>query len=110
MKRVVLITTGQPSTNPRIVKEADALFAAGYEVTLLYSFFIHWASEKDEVLLQKASWKYLMAGGSPDQKKSIYLSKVQALPNVLWFLAPCQQLIHLILVAKKHLSNSIELS
>ena len=68
----MLITTGQPSTNPRIVKEADALHAAGYEVTLLYSFFIHWATDKDRVLLQKVSWKYQLAGGSPDNKKNLY--------------------------------------
>ena len=53
MKKIVLITTGQPSTNPRIVKEADALHAAGYDVTVLYSFFISWAFEKDKILLQK---------------------------------------------------------
>lgn len=72
MKKIVLITTGQPSTNPRIVKEADALHAAGYEVTLLYSFFIHWATDKDRVLLQKVSWKYQLAGGSPDNKRNLY--------------------------------------
>ena len=72
-KKVVLITTGQPSTNPRIVKEADALYAAGYDVTVLYCFFINWATEKDSLILQNASWKYLMAGGSPQYKKGIYL-------------------------------------
>ena len=73
MKKVVLITTGQPSTNPRIVKEADALHAAGYDVTVLYCFFINWAYEKDILLLQKVPWKYKMLGGSPFEKKSIYL-------------------------------------
>lgn len=72
MKKILLITTGQPSTNPRIVKEADALHDAGYEVTVLYSFFINWAADKDKQLLQKVPWKYIMAGGSPDNKKSIY--------------------------------------
>ena len=73
MKKIVLITTGQPSTNPRIVKEADALHAAGYDVTVLYSFFISWAFEKDKILLQKEPWKYNMLGGCPFEKKSIYL-------------------------------------
>ncbi len=73
MKKIVLITTGQPATNPRIVKEADALHAAGYEVTLLYSFFVEWAAEKDTILLQKVPWKYKMAGGAPTDKKAIYL-------------------------------------
>ncbi len=72
MKKIVLITTGQPSGNPRIVKEADALQSAGYEVTVLYCFFIRWSSEKDKVLLQKVSWKYKLAGGSPEQNKWVY--------------------------------------
>ena len=71
-KKVVLITTGQPSLNPRIVKEADALQKAGHEVTLLYCFFIGWAEELDKVLLQKVSWKYRMVGGSPGKKKRRY--------------------------------------
>ena len=73
MKKIVLITTGQPCTNPRIVKEADALHAAGYDVTVLYCFFINWAYEKDILLLQKVPWKYKMLGGSPFEKKKIYL-------------------------------------
>jgi len=73
VKKVVLITTGQPSTNPRIVKEADALHAAGYYVTVLYCFFINWAYEKDISLLKKVPWKYKMLGGSAFEKKSIYL-------------------------------------
>ena len=38
MKTIVLVTTGQPSTKPRIVKEADALQKAGFNVNVLYSF------------------------------------------------------------------------
>lgn len=72
-KRIVLITTGQPSCNPRIVKEADALSKAGYDVTMFYCFFIGWASEKDEVLLRHVPWKYKMIGGSPNKNKFLYL-------------------------------------
>jgi len=32
MSTVCLVTPGQPSTNPRLVKEADALAEAGYDV------------------------------------------------------------------------------
>ena len=73
MKKIVLITIGQPATNPRVVKEADALQAAGFKVTVLYCYFINWAKEKDEVLLQQVSWKYKMVGGSPYDKKWVYL-------------------------------------
>ena len=63
-KKIVLITTGQPSVNPRIVKEADTLQAAGFDVIVLYSYFIDWAQEKDKVLLNSALWKYEIVGGS----------------------------------------------
>ena len=73
MKKIVLTRTGQPSTNLRIVKESDALHTAGYEVTLLYSFFVEWAAEKDSILLKNVPWKYLQIGGSPTDKKLLYL-------------------------------------
>jgi hypothetical protein len=72
VKKIVLITTGQPSGNPRIVKEADAFAAAGYDVTVLYCFFIQWSLEKDRILLQNVPWKYAIVGGSPIRKKGLY--------------------------------------
>jgi len=71
--KIVLITTGQPSCNPRIVKEADALFAAGHEVTVVYNYFIKWAEENDRLLLAKVAWKHYRAGGSPGQNKNRYV-------------------------------------
>ena len=71
-KKIVLITTGQPSVNPRIIKEADAFHAAGYDVMLLYCFFIDWASKNDKVLLKKVPWKYQIVGGSPHEKKMLF--------------------------------------
>ena len=68
-KKIILITTGQPSGNPRIVKEADALFNAGYEVVLLYCYFIDWAHEKDKELLSKVGWSYKLIGGTPTHNK-----------------------------------------
>ena len=73
MKKIVIITTGQPSCNPRIVKEADALCSEGYEVTVLYNYFIAWAEEKDKVLLAKVTWSYYLAAGSPFRDKKRYL-------------------------------------
>ena len=72
--KIVLITTGQPSCNPRIVKEADCLSNAGFDVTVLYCFFIQWAQEKDEVFLKNVLWKYKMVGGSNGQNKLLYFS------------------------------------
>ena len=72
MIKIVLISSGQPSVNPRLVKEANALSAAGYAVSIVYSFWTNWASEMDEKLFLSVSWKPILAGGSPYQNKLIY--------------------------------------
>jgi glycosyltransferase involved in cell wall biosynthesis len=54
--RVCLITTGQPSTNPRLVKEADALVAAGHQVHVVAAHWADWATETDEALLATRTW------------------------------------------------------
>ena len=82
--KIVLVTTGQPSCNPRIVKEADALQQAGFDVTVLYSFFIDWAKEKDTILLKKVLWKYKMVGGSENiDKLYFFFSRVRFKINFL---------------------------
>ena len=70
--KIVLITTGQPSCNPRIVKEADCLSNAGYDVTVVYSFFIDWAQEKDKFLLKNVLWNYKMVGGNKEESHLLY--------------------------------------
>jgi len=73
LKKIVLISSGQPSVNPRLVKEANALTAAGYEVAVIYSFWTHWAWAMDQQLFANVSWKPILAGGSPYQDKIEYL-------------------------------------
>lgn len=63
--RIILATTGQPSTNPRLVKEANALTEAGHEVKIYYCFWANWANETDQELLQNIDWDYQLVGGSP---------------------------------------------
>jgi glycosyltransferase involved in cell wall biosynthesis len=45
--RICLVTPGQPSTNPRLVKEADALSEAGYDVQVVACKYQAWADEAD---------------------------------------------------------------
>lgn len=61
--RVCLLSPGQPSTNPRLVKEADALSEAGYEVQALCGIWAPWALDRDRELLQKRVWKCRYVGG-----------------------------------------------
>ena len=70
--KIVIITAGQPSANPRVVKEADALSAAGVEVTVLYFFWIQWAQDADAKLLKKVRWNYYLVGGLPDKSKRLF--------------------------------------
>lgn len=60
MRRVCLITTGQPSTNPRLVKEADALAEARYDVTAIGAFWAEWAALRDPALMAGRPWSFQM--------------------------------------------------
>ncbi len=88
-KKIVLITSGQPALNPRLVKEADALTAAGYQVTVIYQYWNDWGTEMDKQLLPSKKWKAVHVGGSPKEKKALYLTtRIQhktAKTLVKWF-------------------------
>lgn len=68
-KRITLISTGQPSSNPRLVKEATALTGAGYETVVIYCFWADWAQKQDKQILETAQWKAIQVGGSPDRNR-----------------------------------------
>lgn len=72
-KSVLLVSSGQPSLNPRLVKEADALSRAGYDVTVIYAYWNNWATRLDKELLPTKTWKAIRVGGAPDEHKLTYL-------------------------------------
>jgi len=83
--KIVLITTGQPTTNPRLVKEADALSSEGYDVTVIYQNISEWATQTDINLLATRPWKVICVAGNPKVnflrfilKKSVYKLTVLA--------------------------------
>jgi glycosyltransferase involved in cell wall biosynthesis len=71
--KIVLITTTQPTVNPRLVKEADALTNFGHEVIVLYCFTSDWAQKEDKKLLTNKKWSYKQIGGT-NKKDFIYQS------------------------------------
>jgi len=76
-KSILLITSGQPSLNPRIVKEADALSDAGYNVTMLYAYWNKWGTEQDKQLLSKKNWRAIRVAGDPEQNKvTFFFSRI----------------------------------
>lgn len=64
-KKILLISSGQPSLNPRLVKEADALTDEGYLVTVIYQYWNDWGTEHDKQLLSSRKWKAVRVGGTP---------------------------------------------
>lgn len=78
IKKIVLISSGQPSLNPRLVKEADNLVAHGYQVTVIYQFWNQWGTTLDEDLLKQKKWRAILVGGSPRVSKYTYwLSRIR---------------------------------
>lgn len=56
--KICFVTTGQPSTNPRLVKEADACTAAGWDVHVVAAHWAEWATPFDRELLARRRWEY----------------------------------------------------
>jgi glycosyltransferase involved in cell wall biosynthesis len=50
VKKVILISSAQPSANPRLIKEAKALFDNGYSVSVIWCPLSIWADEFDRKL------------------------------------------------------------
>lgn len=72
-KKILLISSGQPSLNPRLVKEADALAEDGYQVTVIYQYWNEWGTALDKELLSEKKWTAIRVGGDPVQQKILYL-------------------------------------
>jgi glycosyltransferase involved in cell wall biosynthesis len=73
MKNVTFITTGQPTTNPRLVKEAEILHSLGYRVKVICCFYQQWAQKSDQTITAKFPEMYIYCGGDPVEKKAVYL-------------------------------------
>lgn len=65
MAKICLLTPGQPSTNPRLVKEADAFVEAGHQVHVLCVHTVAWADQADKILLSTRQWTCSYVGGEP---------------------------------------------
>jgi glycosyltransferase involved in cell wall biosynthesis len=69
MARIVIATTGHPSTSPRVVREADALAAAGHEVQVTGVWLDAERASWDEALVAGRAWTFVPAadlrGGTP---------------------------------------------
>lgn len=72
--KVVLMALGQPSTNPRLLKEAVWFSEKGYEVHVLYCFWAKWGYYTDKKIFARYPFiKWVEIGGNPYSRKLIYL-------------------------------------
>ena len=78
MKNITFITTGQPSTNPRLVKEAETLIKLGYQVKVICCFYQGWAQEFDQEIINRNKDVYIYCGGDPvNEKLSYYKTRLR---------------------------------
>jgi len=62
LKKIVIVSSGQPSANPRIVKEAVAFSETGYQVKVIYCSLSPWADEFDKKLFSQIKKSRLWVG------------------------------------------------
>ena len=75
---ITFITTGQPSTNPRLVKEAETLIKLGYHVKVICCFYQSWAQEFDQEIVNRNKGVYIYCGGDPvNEKLSYYKTRLR---------------------------------
>ena len=56
-QRICIVTPGALGSNPRVVKEADALQAAGYEVTVISTRTMEAVDALDATVLAQSAWR-----------------------------------------------------
>ncbi|MFV9504994.1 MAG: glycosyltransferase [Oscillochloridaceae bacterium umkhey_bin13] len=66
MPRICLIGAAALSHNPRLLKAADALHAAGYHVHVISAQYLAWAYGFDQRLLAQRQWSYEPVSILPD--------------------------------------------
>jgi glycosyltransferase involved in cell wall biosynthesis len=55
--RVCIVTPGQIGSNPRVVKEADALHEAGHEVSVIATRMLDLVEPRDQALMRRIPWR-----------------------------------------------------
>ena len=64
-KRICIVGQGSISQTPRVVKEADALAAAGYDVVVIFPQPTAWERAMDSQILARSKWRADIVDTSP---------------------------------------------
>ncbi len=87
LKRIVIVSSGQPSANPRAVKEAVLLSQNNFIVTFIYCPLSPWADAYDDKLFsQNPTIKWICVGSHPNNNSTCY--KIARIRRRYW------QIIH----------------
>lgn len=90
-KRICLITPGHLSKNPRLVKEADALVEAGYDVHVIAGNYHPWGHDADEQYEDRAwSLEYVAYGPLASTLQRVYLGGRKRAAEVLADILPIE--------------------
>lgn len=98
-RRICLVSPGHVASNPRLVKEADALHRAGYQVRVVAGDYMEAVRPLDRTILSQAPWRWTQVGlGSRlayrlrriRQELAKQLAKIDmlSLPVVTWAHSP----------------------
>lgn len=81
-RRIGLITSGHLATNPRLVKEADALTQAGADVTVISAPFTELYKPFDRSLMETRRWRSIAVDVTPAAGRWMY--GLRALQQRAW--------------------------
>lgn len=91
MKRVCLVSPGHVGSNPRLVKEANSLHAAGYQVRVVAGDYMAEVRPLDAAILSKAEWSWMQVGlgsridySSRRIRQELARKIVQKIPHLTW--------------------------
>jgi peptidoglycan/xylan/chitin deacetylase (PgdA/CDA1 family)/glycosyltransferase involved in cell wall biosynthesis len=87
-RRICLVTSEQISTNPRLVKEADALSKAGFDVRVVACQWMDWPREEDAKLLASRNWRCQIINYSRESSPKLFWSSRFRHYSIRHFFAP----------------------
>lgn len=87
MKKLCLIGSGQPSRNPRLVRDANILAEAGYEVLVVTPQIVQRTIIYDEEIIREAKWRYISIDIFQSRVKQIYWNYVRLRHRLAMFLS-----------------------
>jgi glycosyltransferase involved in cell wall biosynthesis len=92
-KKICLITPGSIASNPRLVKEAQALIQAGYKVHLIFTQYLDFIADFDaDILKNNPQWAYDILDRTGKNKKL-------RLPNMVAI--ACHKICRMLLLSGK---------